>query len=674
MLRKNYIVLILLFWISITYSQKKESISSNKKWQSKRSIKTTLQFERFLDSAVIFKKKNLEKSIDYITKSIETLGPQAEGEKLATALTELGKIYKYHKQYSLAITNFKDAIKANYTINRELLLAQTQLLNQNYTQAQSTYFSIQKNKNVSSYQKIDIYEGLGDSYKALGNDSNAQKEYTKGILIAKKIGASSKLSNLNSKIGDLFVTRNQLQRAEEYYDTSLKISDKETPKKAIQLKEKVADYYNRNNQYDNEIRLRKETIVKLEEAKNVPTKVNSKISDEEAFETMEEELAPTVKSKERITTQSTNLKIGIAYRAKKEYTDAITYLNKSITDAKATNDLVIEKDALKELAELYKVQKEYKKSLDTYEKYTVVAESLYVENEQEVTKTIASNQNIVTKQNKISNLEKDRQLFSSRSSLAKTEEQLIRESNKRQRLIIYSLIFGLLLMGLITYLFYKSNKQKEFANNLLALKSLRSQMNPHFIFNALNSVNNCIAKSDERSANRFLSDFSTLMRSVLENSEEDFIPLSKELKLLKLYTELEHSRFPDKFDYKITIDKHIDIESFQIPPMLLQPYIENAIWHGLRYKEEKGFLGIDLVAVDKETIRIKIEDNGIGRKKSLALKTQHQKKQKSKGMGNIKKRISVLNKMYKNKVAVTITDVTTNGSGTCVILKLKKEV
>jgi len=198
-------------------------------------------------------------------------------------------------------------------------------------------------------------------------------------------------------------------------------------------------------------------------------------------------------------------------------------------------------------------------------------------------------------------------------------------------------------------------------------------MNPHFIFNALNSVNNFIAKNDERSANRFLSDFSTLMRSVLENSEEDFIPLSKELKLLELYTELEHSRFPEKFDYKITVDKHIDIESFQIPPMLLQPYIENAIWHGLRYKEDKGFLNIDFSTIDTNSITIKIEDNGIGRKKSAALKTQHQKKQRSKGMGNIKKRISVLNKMYKDKVDVTITDISNDGTGTCVILKLKKD-
>jgi len=231
----------------------------------------------------------------------------------------------------------------------------------------------------------------------------------------------------------------------------------------------------------------------------------------------------------------------------------------------------------------------------------------------------------------------------------------------------------LILMGLAAFFFYRSNQQQKLANNLLALKSLRSQMNPHFIFNALNSVNNYIAKSDERSANRFLSEFSTLMRSVLENSEEDFIPLSKELELLEVYVKLEHSRFPDKFDYELVIDKNVDVDAFQIPPMLLQPYIENAIWHGLRYKEEKGYLNIHLKQRDKESVEIVISDNGIGRKKSSQLKTQNQKKQKSKGMGNIKKRVAILNDMYKDKVDVYVSDLETDGTGTKVTLTLKRD-
>src|SRR5690606_6187831 len=104
-------------------------------------------------------------------------------------------------------------------------------------------------------------------------------------------------------------------------------------------------------------------------------------------------------------------------------------------------------------------------------------------------------------------------------------QQFYEVSRMLQQYMILSLIFGILSMALIAFLYYRSGKQQKLANNLLALKSLRSQMNPHFIFNALNSVNHYIAKSDERSANRFLSDFSVLMRSVLENSEMDFIPL-----------------------------------------------------------------------------------------------------------------------------------------------------
>jgi len=163
------------------------------------------------------------------------------------------------------------------------------------------------------------------------------------------------------------------------------------------------------------------------------------------------------------------------------------------------------------------------------------------------------------------------------------------------------------------------------------------------------------------------------MRSVLENSEEDFIPLTKELELLQLYVKLEHSRFPDKFDYEVVIDEHIDIASFQIPPMLLQPYIENAIWHGLRYKEEKGFLKINLKQKIKDTIEISVIDNGIGRKKSKELKTQNQKKQKSKGMGNIKKRVAILNEMYKDKVDVYISDFEDDGTGTKVVFTLKRD-
>ena len=135
---------------------------------------------------------------------------------------------------------------------------------------------------------------------------------------------------------------------------------------------------------------------------------------------------------------------------------------------------------------------------------------------------------------------------------------------------------------------------------------------------------------------------------------------------------LEHSRFPDKFDYDIKVDDQLSDDEFIIPPMLLQPFIENAIWHGLRYKENKGFLEIHLQQLKKDQLQISITDDGIGRERSAQLKTQHQKKQKSKGLGIIKKRIAILNSMHKNKISVAVSDLLPDKSGTKVVVTLRK--
>jgi tetratricopeptide (TPR) repeat protein len=438
----------------------------------------------------------------------------------------------------------------------------------------------------------------------------------------------------------------------------LNLSKKVAPERSIQESEKVADFYNQKSRYEDEIQLRKKSLNELEQLPQQPAMASSGF---------------VMPNSDTITSQRINYKIANAYIAQDKLDEAIPYLERSIVEADEDDDLVVQKDATRKLSEVYKYKGDFSRALESYQDYVAVVDSLYIRKEQEISRAARFNREIANTQNRISSLEQERELSQSKYSLAVTEQQLYEETSKRQKWIIYSLAFGILLMALTAFLYYRSNRQQKLANNLLALKSLRTQMNPHFIFNALNSVNNYIAKSDERSANRFLSEFSVLMRSVLENSEEDFIPLSKELELLELYVKLEHSRFLDKFDYEIEVDKKVDVEAFQIPPMLLQPYIENAIWHGLRYREDKGFLKILVQQHTNDLLEIIIEDNGIGRRKSAELKTSNQKKQKSKGMGNIKKRIHILNDMYKNKVEVSITDLNEDQTGTRVSLKLKKD-
>ncbi|EAR02194.1 histidine kinase [Maribacter sp. HTCC2170] len=621
-----------------------------------KSIRKEVSFHKqYLDSANFYKKDNIEKSIDFIAKSIAQLGKRGNNTELSKSLTMLGEVYEYHQQYDLAITNFLDALEARKSSRTTLLLGKAYLLNKDYQNAERTLKPIVRVKSIVPYQRVEVHEFLGDSYLGLSNFDEAVAFYEEGLKIAEKNQVTPKITDLNSKIADAYAKGNRSIEAEGYYTNSLQLAESQSPQRSIQEKNKVADFYNKESNYDKEIQLRKQSVDELLELPSDSKKDNSPVSSDS------------------ITSQRINYKIANAYIAQDNFEEAIPYLQKSIVEADSDDDLIVQKDATRKLSEVYERKGEFNKALETYQEYVAVVDTLYVRKEQEISRAARFNREIASKQSRISGLEQERELSQSKYDLALTSQQLVIENNKRQKWVIYSLIFGLLLTALAAFFFYRSNQQQKLANNLLALKSLRSQMNPHFIFNALNSVNNYIAKSDERSANRYLSEFSTLMRAVLENSEEDFIPLSKELELLRLYVKLEHSRFPDKFDYNINIDETIDVDSYQIPPMLLQPYIENAIWHGLRYKEEKGHLNINIEYQDKNSIKISIEDDGIGREKSAALKTQNQKKQKSKGMGNISKRISILNDMYKDKVDVHISDLSEDGKGTRVLFTLNKD-
>src|SRR5690606_17328742 len=431
------------------------------------------------------------------------------------------------------------------------------------------------NNRFVPYQRVELHEILGDAHIGKGDLKMALEFYQEAMRIAQKNQISPKLIDLNAKIADAYAANNKLIEAEGYYRNSLKLSRETAPERLIKENERVADFYNQKNRFGDEIQLRKKSLEELGLRPLGSGAVSLQGSGTDS-----------------ISSQSINYKIANAYIAQDLLDQAIPYLKKSIVEADREDDLLVQKDATRKLSEVYRDKGDFTQALASYQNYVAVVDSLYLRKEQEISRAARFNRDIANTQNRISSLEQERQLAQSKYSLAVTEQQLYEVTSKRQQWIIYSLVFGIFLLAPTAFLYYRSNKQQTLANNLLALKSLRAQMNPHFIFNALNSVNHYIAKSDERSANRFLSEFSVLMRSVLENSEEDFIPLDRELELLELYVKLEPARSEDKFDYQIHVDPSIDVAGFWIPPMVLQPYIENAIWHGLRYKGEKGLLKI----------------------------------------------------------------------------------
>lgn len=192
------------------------------------------------------------------------------------------------------------------------------------------------------------------------------------------------------------------------------------------------------------------------------------------------------------------------------------------------------------------------------------------------------------------------------------------------------------------------------------LKALRAQINPHFIFNSMNSIQYFILNNYKEAAQKYLTKFSRLMRSVLENSELNYIPLSQEINALQLYLELEHLRFENKFEYEILIANNIDVLTVQIPSMLIQPFVENSIWHGLMHKSSTGKISIDFSLLGN-ILKCTITDNGVGRKKAAeinTLKTSH----RSLGMHVTKERLEIINaQKVKNDLSIKITDLYDNG-------------
>lgn len=230
-------------------------------------------------------------------------------------------------------------------------------------------------------------------------------------------------------------------------------------------------------------------------------------------------------------------------------------------------------------------------------------------------------------------------------------------------------ILMVVIIIVMAYLFYRrrvahirrEEEKKTAFNKLLAqieMKALKAQMNPHFIFNCMNSINSYILENDKKMASDYLTKFSKLIRLILENSDKQKINLDDELAMLETYLQLEQNRLGNKFDYHIEVDASIKTSAFEIPPLILQPFVENAIWHGLVHKTEKGIINI---CIRKEMNRLIciIEDNGIGRTKAAFLKEQQVIKHQSMGMKVTEDRIRILNQLNLERPFVNITDLFT---------------
>jgi len=232
------------------------------------------------------------------------------------------------------------------------------------------------------------------------------------------------------------------------------------------------------------------------------------------------------------------------------------------------------------------------------------------------------------------------------------------------------LVILVVILAIVLIRQYKLRAQQK--NLLLQQKLLRSQMNPHFIFNSLSSIQGFIMEKHPGTASRYLSRFATLVRNILDSSAMELVPLDKEISTIENYLELQKARYEDKFEYVVIVDEALDTETMSTPPMLAQPFIENAIEHGFKHKDSKGNLKIRFELKDN-LICLEIEDDGVGRKKAQEILLKLNKDHRSMATDITRERLVILNKKLKKKIRLVIIDLK-NESGAGIGTKVLFEI
>jgi len=319
----------------------------------------------------------------------------------------------------------------------------------------------------------------------------------------------------------------------------------------------------------------------------------------------------------------------MAYLKANDYKKAEYYARESLKFSELQGNLFLQKSAWGTLSEVLAVKKDYSNALKAHIKYSVLKDSL-------------------NNQNRRVEINRKQMEFDFEKERAFAQAEIARQTTIKKVTLLSGL--GLLIALILGFILYKRRRdtleqKKEAEFNALVsdteLKALRSQMNPHFIFNSLNSIGDYILKNDNKSAQDYLVKFAKLMRNVLENSEHKEIPLSEELKFIELYLQVETKRLPGKFSYIINVENELDTENTLVPPLILQPFIENSIWHGFKEKENQGNIVIDF-KIKNDMLLCSVDDNGVGSNKNEAVSNK-----KSLGIAITENRIKILNKQKK---------------------------
>lgn len=558
------------------------------------------------------------------------------------------------------ISKVSNDLKKSLEVNNEAEIAQNyerlanEFLSKNDLPHAEEYFK----KAIASYTKLKLADDKMRVTRSLAKVQESQKDYKSAISNYEVAGAMAEdksAEKVNTNDANRLRSIASPVAQEGYVNSNIELLKKE--KKSDEVSDAFIQKAENSLQQKNKevaIESYKQAIAYAKGKPATIIKINNEIAKVYASDNqfdkaivINEKLLAEAKTKQDFTTQIKQLQsLSALYFQKEEPNKAVEVLKEAFALALKKGNSAEAKKSLSALTEYYNKKGNNKESLALYDHFLQNFDQLIHSDT-----TLIDAKTFQVSEDKIRQLEKEKSL----------KDELISRKNIFNYFLLGSI--GLLLLfflWIVKSLFAIKTKNKE-----IALQSLRREMNPHFIFNSLNSVNQFISENKELEANKYLTSYSALMRNTMENSNKDFVSLDNELEQLKKYLELEHLRFQDKFDFKISVDPGLDAERTLIPNMIIQPHLENAIWHGLRYLDNKGLLLLQIELINGKVI-IRIDDNGIGLAKSQELKTANQKVHESRGMSNTKERISLLNELYKKNISFQIFEKELPEKGTIV--------
>lgn len=499
---------------------------------------------------------------------------------------------------------------------------------------------------------------LGISFKELKRYDESLSCHFKALELSRKNNNNLESSKCLSNISDVYADMNNFDKALDYSFQALKIDSALNNPEGIAMREmNIGSIYIDMLRFDEALTYLKKSLL----------------------------IAENIGYHELILECYKNLRVVNEQRG--NYFESLQYFKKekSLEDSVFNDGKKVELSRLEMSYEfekkeaVTKAEQEKQIAIAEADKKRLVAEAakkrLVAEAENKLQIAKADNKRIIAEtdrekvlsetEKKIAISEADKKMKIAESEKTKSAAQA---DAQKQKFIRNSIIAGAAVIGLSSlfiFFFYKrkrdaEQKQKETSLSLqiseTEMKALRSQMNPHFIFNALQSIQTFLLSHKSEEANAYLLKFSKLMRLVLENSQHSEVPLKEDMQALELYLQLESIRLQHPFTYQFHVDKTVDTENDSIPPLILQPFVENAIWHGLQYKPGPGHIDI-YISKKSNALYATVEDNGVGRDMSKQAAQPMLIKRESLGMKLTEERLKILNELKNIKAQFKITDL-----------------